>query len=249
MEIAEEYRNLGDISSSGSLITFLRKLIAADREMTYSVNARIEGRSGLRHRFDFLIRSSDGTGEATVGMIIGKDIKDRMAKISSFYASSTDVSASRAILILDYDPSMEEKMLITALGLEISVIGESPGLIIPEIESSQGASKLKSHGSRELPVQSKKPSRTRKKYRDRTQIIHEILTSTSNFGGATITRIIFKCNLNYKTAKEILSDMIRKELLVVNNDDENKKVYRTTKVGRSLLEKLYYYESVNGHIN
>ena len=45
------------------------------------------------------------------------------------------------------------------------------------------------------------------KRRDKSKIIVDILSLTGQENGAGITKIIYKCNLNYKSAVTILDDM------------------------------------------
>ncbi|AKA48257.1 hypothetical protein IX51_03100 [uncultured archaeon] len=239
MEIHNYYENGSGFDEAISLVSALQKLKLKGNDWTYSINAWVEGRSGLMHQFDFLI-SSAKKEDRIVCMLLKSDAKDRMGRIATFFAHSKDVNSTRAVIIFESAPAMEEKMLSTSLGMEILLNGRTGEDSYrgrgPEAEEN-GALKYRKNSFSRGP---------KKRYRDRTQIIHEILSSTSDSGGATITKIIFKCNLNYRNAKEIIGDMIKKQLLEVKRDEENKKVYRITKVGSNIMEKLHYYDSVNG---
>lgn len=199
--------------------------------------ATVKGKSGLDHRFDFLLSSKDEPVKTIVCMILEDAGTEGSARLSTFYAHAMDVSADRMIVLTSKGASLEQRMLSTSLGIELFQLGDSGR------KDSQPArpSRAQTEGT-----EAKASLRGRKKYRDRTQIVHEILTSTSAEEGATITRIIFRCNLNYNSARAIIEDMVKKELIAIKHNEENKKVYRITKMGSNLLEKLHFYDSING---
>lgn len=247
MDISVEKESSGKLSTDISFIYALSKLGLDEGDWKFEFNSNALGNSGLTHKFDLLLTSRENEGEKIVCIILGTGVKERSTRMSTFYAHARDVSAGRMIVLTAEPPSMEEKMLSTSLGMEVYQFGNSE-------ETKEGWSGIKpndghagiilgsSHGDKE-----KTPARkSRKRYRDRTQIIHEILKSTSSDSGATITRIIFRCNLNYNSARNIIEDMLRKELIAMRKEDDDKKVYRITDIGSNLLEKLHFYDALNG---
>lgn len=244
MEVGEsEIRRLEE-EDSVFLINLQSALGLSSDEWNCTLNGTVTGRSGLKHKFDFILRSLSGREKLIVCRLLKKGGNNRMGRITAFYAHSVDVASSRAIVISEDRPSIEEQMLTSSLKVEM-LLSESLG------ENTGSKSHLPT--TKELEVtavsskqnQEKKQDVRRRKYRDRTQIIHEILSSVASSEGSTLTRIIFRCNLNYKTAKEIVDEMIRNELLSrEDQEDQNKTVYGLTKLGGNILEKLYFYDSV-----
>ncbi|WP_188679377.1 DUF4364 family protein [Thermogymnomonas acidicola] len=80
-----------------------------------------------------------------------------------------------------------------------------------------------------------------KKNRDRSEIIMDILRiAKEEQDGAKITRLIYKANLNYRIAKDILDDLIEKNLVEVV-ESEGHAYYRPTSKGLQVLELLEKY--------
>lgn len=73
--------------------------------------------------------------------------------------------------------------------------------------------------------------------RHRAQIMGDVLKYLRNTEGAGITSIVYKCNLNYKAANRIISEMIRKNLLFVELAGK-KKIFRITRNGEDFLERI-----------
>ncbi len=244
MEIMGNYDATAGIEDATSLVPVLRELDLDRENWTFSINAVIKGRSGLRHRFDFLISSLEEQNKFIVCMLLKEDSTETMVRITTFYAHSADVAASKAIIISEAEPPLEVRMLSNSLGIEIFTNGRKSSGHFGALNGRIAGENKKNSGS-QARKKLKVSGERKKKYRDRTRIIHEILSSATGPEGATITRIIFKCNLNYRTAKEIVSDMLKKDLLSVRETEEAKRVYKITKTGSSILEKLYFYDSVN----
>ena len=94
---------------------------------------------------------------------------------------------------------------------------------------------------------SKKDSRSdksRKRYRDRTKLIHEVLNSASTEDGTTLNNLVTKCNLNYNSARKIVDDLIKRELLSIKRNGNDKTLYKTTWSGTQIVEKLMFVNRV-----
>jgi len=75
---------------------------------------------------------------------------------------------------------------------------------------------------------------TERKRRNRLYIIAEILTVAKE--GSLKTQIMYRANLSFAQLNEYLSFLIKIYLLKIQNDNE-KKIYRTTTKGNKYLEK------------
>lgn len=225
------------------VIPQLYQLKLSGTDWTYSFNSVNRGRSGLTHKFDLAVSSTINSGELIVFLILRARNSNRMARITTFYAHAKDVEASRAIILTESELFPEEKMLSSSLGIEVLHIN------LEEKQESSNGPESKSgnairHEEHSMASVKNYSLRKRKKYRDRTQIIREVLNSTSSSEGATITRIISKCNLNYKTAKEVVGEMLKKELITLSNSIEDRNAYTITRLGSNILGKLYFYDSI-----
>lgn len=225
------------------VIPQLYHLKLSGNDWTYSLNSMNRGRSGLNHKFDLAVSSTTMEGELIVFLILGARSSNRMASITTFYAHAKDVEASRSIILTESELALEEKMLSSSLGIEVLHVNLESGLEESNGRESTSKDNVKPEG-RKISAVGGDTFRKRRKYRDRTQIIREVLNSTSKSEGATITRIISKCNLNYKTAKEIIGEMLKKELITLSNSIEDRNAYTITKLGANILSKLYFYDSI-----
>lgn len=247
MDVSSKNWSVNGFGSINSIVTLLAKLGITEKDWKIEFNSVARGNSGLEHKFDILLNSMSGNGERIVCMVLGHGISERSTRMSTFYAHSMDVSASRIILFTAEPPSMEEKMLSTSLGVEVY---EFSDIRLDSDKKDNHETGINQTEVIVAPTQVRRQKATtgksRKRYRDRTQIIHEILNSTSSEDGATITKIIFRCNLNYNSARNIIEDMLRKELIALRKGEDERKTYRITKRGSNLLEKLLFYDSLNG---
>jgi len=74
-----------------------------------------------------------------------------------------------------------------------------------------------------------------RKYRDKIEIVHDILTAVSD--GARKTHIMYKANLSYKLLVSYLEEMIKADLVLSNGDG----IYTLTEDGEEFLSKAKLY--------
>jgi predicted transcriptional regulator len=74
------------------------------------------------------------------------------------------------------------------------------------------------------------------KYRDRLEIIADILNAVGN--GAKKTRIMYVANLSYKLLEKYLGETVRVGLIYFNHDS-----YEMTEKGRSFIERYGDFSS------
>lgn len=72
--------------------------------------------------------------------------------------------------------------------------------------------------------------------RSRVEVIIDILTEALK--GANKTRIMYRANLNFLRFNCYLSEMLENGLLIEENHDDGRVVYKVTKEGKALLETL-----------
>lgn len=75
------------------------------------------------------------------------------------------------------------------------------------------------------------------KRRSRKKVVEDILSVLNDEGGLSITKIVYRCNLNYQYAARILNELISKRLLLLN-DLGSRRIFRITDKGKELLSTL-----------
>ena len=74
-----------------------------------------------------------------------------------------------------------------------------------------------------------------RKYRDKIEIVHDILAAVSD--GARKTHIMYKANLSYKLLVSYLEEMIKADLVLSDDDG----IYTLTEDGEEFLSKAKLY--------
>ncbi|MFQ6084823.1 MAG: winged helix-turn-helix domain-containing protein [Candidatus Bathyarchaeia archaeon] len=70
--------------------------------------------------------------------------------------------------------------------------------------------------------------------RNSLEIIEDILRAS--LGGARITEIVYKTNMNFKRTKRYLEFLLENGLISAQTPTSNVKVYKTTEEGKGFLE-------------
>lgn len=78
--------------------------------------------------------------------------------------------------------------------------------------------------------------------RSKYEIISEILAISNTREGVNITKIVYSANLNFKTAQEIINELVNNCMLEKVDGGERVK-YRTTKKGLEFISKYKSLES------
>lgn len=220
---------------------------ARKEQWIYTVAPVITGKSGIPHEFDFAFTKADESGDIITCSIVPSNAKDTLSSITFFNAHSEDVDAYRKFLFFERPPNIEERLLTTSLGIEaILVKKEQPTKIYASLmkQSASSASMFQGNPSG-AHLLSEKIRRNKKKYRDRTGLLYEVLSSVSYNHSCSLSTIIFRCNLNYNSAKSIITELLKKELLAVVKDEGQKDTYHLTEHGWGFLERLSIYKQSN----
>ncbi|MEM0155097.1 MAG: winged helix-turn-helix domain-containing protein [Thermoplasmataceae archaeon] len=230
---------------SGVLIDRFSAESTGSERWMYIVAPTIRGKSGMLHRFDFIYSNVDGDGHIITCLIIPLKAKDTLSAITFFNAHSEDIAAYRKFIFFETKPTPEEKLLTTSLGIELFEVkpGYTSTISASLIKPKDAQKPVIPISTASTAVSSKYAFRNKKKYRDRTGLMYEVLTSVSANHGSSLSSIIFRCNLNYNSAKSIISDLIKREFLVTTRDDGEKETYHVSEHGWSFLEHMRFYNA------
>jgi predicted transcriptional regulator len=84
------------------------------------------------------------------------------------------------------------------------------------------------------------------KYRTRSEIVCQILTSAKDMNGVTKTRIMFQAFLSFAQLKDYLSILLENDLLI---RDTKTNTYKTTDKGIKMLEAYQKLNDLVGAVN
>ena len=211
--IGERYRmrvNFTDCSVKG------HNAIFQGNKWSVIKNYEVKDRTGIPFRSDMVLQHKV-TNETILILKLEKSLKFRRIQISTLGVMKRSLDNIDLAVV---SPSIrrDEKLIIDSLGcmhLERLGISDSDGSIKWLCgENSNGISKR----------------------RDRTGMVREMMLLMKDHG-CKITEVVYKCNLNYETATNILDDLIAKNLVAVSSDGGTKK-YRITANGSEFVKML-----------
>ncbi len=194
---------------------------------TLKQKVSLKGKSGINHHVDFYCESKDG------GKII-------ILKTDKDYGSIYEIVGKVQIL-------MAEKY--SDLTFIMCSCDENHGSLINAVKMI-GAIIIKNFrlGSELFTADSGKPSAkdsfvrrntsgSMRMRRDRMRIMLDVM-ELLNERSSRITNIIYKCNLNYRTANELLDELIKKNYVQLRSDNYNESSYSLTKAGSDALQNV-----------
>ncbi len=187
----------------------------------------VENEGGEPKRFEYVLKHYTDN-DRQILLATGNNLPEN---ISSFCNQVKGVKATIIGLIIGNSLSVDEKDLARTSGVTL--------LSSARISYSSGKMKeiLKPVITVTNTYQYKDHTRHKAKRRSRTEVVGDILSVLNEEGGMSITKIIYKCNLNYLYAVRILDYLISKRLLLLN-DLGNRRIFRITDDGKDLLHKL-----------
>ncbi|MCL4340552.1 MAG: hypothetical protein M1431_00425 [Candidatus Thermoplasmatota archaeon] len=191
----------------------------------------LKGTSGINHHVDFYCESKDGgkiiilkadSDYGSIYEIIGKVQILRAEKYSDgiFIMCTCDKYQGNLINAL----KMIGAIIIKNFRFGIELFTADSGK--PPVKGSTGC--RNSSGSMRLR-------------RDRMRIMLDVM-ELLNEESSRITNIIYKCNLNYRSANELLDELIKKNYVQLRKDSENESFYTLTKAGNDAMQsarKMY----------
>lgn len=208
-------------------------------------NVKIKGKSQAIHTFELALESN--RDHSVIPVLYLHELEEgKSEKIMLHRVKSSDISASNGYVIADYDMDAKERALCEICNLRIVRLSGTPVVSNGEITTNSPIkyeTRFTADYSQPHSFRDRRPQ-IKRRNRDRTKITQEILENVLYLEGASITQLIYKCNLNYKSAKTILDEMISKELIKTVDYKNTGKRYELTERGRRALERLRIYESV-----
>lgn len=196
-------------------------------DWTMKTKYRIGGKSGALHDVDFYFESGSGIkvliireepSENSMYEIIGRIQMLRMEVGTDYIfvlCSCGDYNNSFLKALSTTQARMINKL---KFGDQVFTGGSGGSNQKRSIKSENSASRLKIK-------------------RDRIRIMLDIM-ELLNDQSSRITNIIYKCNLNYRTANEMLDEMIRKNYVESRKDNEKGNSYSLTKIGREAMSNV-----------
>ncbi len=229
---------------NGAILEEVAEMFGLNHEEWKLVHdVKIMGSSHVTHYFDSALQSLKDNRLVPI-LVLSRNDEDKSNKIMMHRVKTTDTMIPGGIVLTDYEMDPKEQDLCEICNLKVHRVRTGPvpsAMLINEqfVTRTQGINSLT---ERETP-EPKKP-KVQRRNRDRTRIIMDILSNVQFMKGASITQLIYRCNLNYKYAKSILSDLLSRELLKITVYENQARKYELTERGRSALERLRITETL-----
>ncbi len=228
-------------SNDGELLRTIANTMGIELiEWKFLRNFNIKGKSDTIHSFDYALQSIKSSN--IVPILNLRDFSgNKYEKILMHRVKSADIESSSGIILTSEDLEPKEKNLCEICNFNV--------IKIPHVNSSIASYNIGKSLASRLIAMDREPrnlasSHSKRHNRDRTRITQEILETVYTLEGASITQLIYKCNLNYKSAKEIMGDLIKREMVKTARYGESNLKYEITEKGKRILERLRVYESV-----
>lgn len=202
----------------------------------------VRGRSQILHYFDMVLES-ESSGSLVPVMFLKSTETNKSSKIMLHKVKSDDISSDMSYIMTDFAMDPKDKILCEMSHLRAVNLGSAKGSVLVSEKFHDAFYGIEEAVKRKTndPIFSEKPKIFRRKNRDRTKIVQDVLESVLYMKSASITQLIYKCNLNYKSAKSLLNDMIAKDLLKIVEYSSIGRRYELTDRGRKMLERLQFY--------
>ncbi|MCL5881455.1 MAG: hypothetical protein M1592_02595 [Candidatus Thermoplasmatota archaeon] len=221
-------------------------------------NFSIMGSSKIIHQFDYALVSLNDRSEIIPIAVLTGTKQERMESIVLLHLRTKDLSLSRKFAISGSTVTPYENFLsgmfsvpvVKAVVLanedktvRISYDGvNSKSSMIPE--SQKSTAKKPDHEEIESEI-SMKDEITMRHRRDHTMIMHDILSLARTYGDLGITKIIYKCNLNYRSALRAVNELLDNKLIEISDNGGAKQKYKITTEGLSMLEEMRHFTFVH----
>lgn len=216
------------------------KIVECKETWTFLMKPKLNGKSGKVHEFDYGFYLNGNEDFLVLGKQYGKDIRNGLSLLTYFNAQSDDVGADRKVIFCEREMPEEVELLASALKIVIlNNVGDVAAFLSRSMMDNDPIGAVKFDISSILSLKnSKKNDKVTKKYRDRTMLIQEVLRSASSENGTTLNNLVFRCNLNYNSARKIVDELLRRELLGITKNGDDKAIYKTTGIGSQMIERL-----------
>jgi len=222
--------DLDDNNKSGELEILNSCLYVNSTYWSLEIGAVLEDKDGGINSFDYVIRDRYSDRFFVVMQLKTQD-KERLEEISLLSIQSKNVGASKCYALSKKEFTKKEKSLTDLLLIDRikTIMYDGKEMIVLEDTNIKSAYEN---------LKSKKKDNTKNRRRDKGKILIDILSLTRQEEGAGITRIIYRCNLNYKAALSFIEEMKTKNLIEIFENEFKQKRYKITRDGLKTLEEL-----------
>ena len=217
-------RDMGELTvSSGALIV--------PESWSVTERAKIKGISGFTHIIDCLAESPTGK---KIGILLVTEDE------ASLYEAFGKIHIMKSDLKIPIQLAMCVPNEMTRIATSLA---DSPDVLVVN-EIWYGKTRINKNGSSvAIPSSKATPDYVKKERvkRDRMRIMLDVLNLLQD-QDSRITNIIYKCNLNYRMASDLLNEMIKKNYIQVIRNRNDPLAYAVTKDGEEALKtarKLY----------
>ena len=200
------------------------------------------GKEGVVLTFDYILVSKDGYEKIPILLLKGGK-NERLDQIAGLHLKSKAINANRKIAISSTSCTPYENFLAGIFN--VSIIRESATEPLSLSESERKTrNEIRTVRKSESTVKNQQTTKKKREYnanrkrRDRTKIVHDILELADSNGTLGITKIIYRCNLNYNSAQKIINDLVSRKLIEVMSSSGIKKKFRITETGLTFLSDL-----------
>lgn len=219
-------------------------------EWDLKTDFNIMGTSKIIHHFDYALISRANRSEIIPITVLSGNKQDRMDALVLLYLRSKDLGTSKRFSISSQTVSPYENFLsgifnvpvvrsILLRGDEKSVVITPDGISHKE-NPAEKVAEMEEKPSRYEPVtvRDERNDPVSRHRRDHTMIMHDILALARTYGDLGITNIIYKCNLNYRSALRAVNELLENRLLEISDTGGAKQKYKITNEGISKLEDI-----------
>lgn len=219
----------------------------------------IRSEDKLVHRFDFALISNANEKDVIPINVLNGNKTDRMDQIVILYLRTKNLSLQKRYALSTINVTPYENFLSGIFSVPIVksiVLKDSKGFLritpdgINEVEKTSSTTlRMNRHETFEQEVVAapeEKKDNTNRRRRDHTKIIHDILALAKTNGEIGITKIIYKCNLNYRSALRAVNELLEGKLLAIGESPGAKQKYQITTEGMLLLDDLKKFNFIKG---
>ncbi len=222
-------------------------------------NYTIRGDDGRAFTFDFALEPTNNSGEIIPIKLLTGSKTERMDQIVILYLRSKELQLQNRYAVTPINVTPYENFLsgifsvpvVKSIALEegnslMRITSEGVTGVEPEGLSVRKASRNDLPAQESLSSSDEKKDSISRRRRDHTRIIHDILTLAKGSGEIGITKIIYKCNLNYRSALRAVNELLEGKLLEIGDSSGAKQKYQITNEGLNLLDELKKFNFMKG---
>jgi predicted transcriptional regulator len=195
-----------------------------------TTNRELQGKSGIKHLVSHYGECS--TGASLIMLESECSYQSLLRAIGTLHVMKMDLGSSHAFVLCSEFGELW-KMKLDLSKTEVKIVRAVRLKGAPPVEDRR-VFRVRSERLLGSPSKSK---------RDRTAIMAEIMQLLSR-DSQGITSIIYRCNLNYKSATRVLDELIARKYVEMKKEDEMKTSYEITSEGMDALKMIKrFYET------